>query len=74
MNVSIIGLGLIGGSYGLSLKERVKGLKVFGWDQDHLHQLAAEKLGLVDIGCASMEAAIKVADWIILALPVNAIE
>ena len=39
MKISIIGLGLIGGSYALSLKQRFKNLTLYGWDQNEANNL-----------------------------------
>ena len=47
MKISIIGLGLIGGSYALSLKQQFKDLTLYGWDQNEAHNLAAKKQTLL---------------------------
>ena len=73
MKISIIGLGLIGGSYALSLKQRFKNMTVYGWDQNEAYNLEAKKRNIVDISCSSLEEAIEAGDWILLAIPVNSI-
>ena len=73
MKISIIGLGLIGGSYALSLKQRFKDLTLYGWDQNEAHNLEAKNRNLIDVSCRSLEEALEVGDWILLAIPVNSI-
>ncbi|HAQ72272.1 prephenate dehydrogenase [Cyclobacteriaceae bacterium] len=73
MKISIIGLGLIGGSYALSLKQRFKNLTLYGWDQNEAHNLEAKNRNLIDVSCRSLEEALEVGDWILLAIPVNSI-
>jgi prephenate dehydrogenase len=78
--VLIIGLGLIGGSIGMSLRRwaeerKVDGrkpLEVIGFDPNLDHQRAAEKLGAVDKGAWDLAKAARDADVVVLATPVNA--
>lgn len=74
MKVSIIGPGLIGGSFALALKKRLEEVTIYGWDQNSDHLEEASKLGIVDEVIGSLKEAVKMGDWIILAIPVNAIE
>jgi len=64
--IGIIGLGLIGGSLGLSLKD--KGIDVVGWDQNSIHQNRALELGLVS-QLLSKEQIVKECELIIIATP-----
>ncbi len=73
MKISIIGLGLIGGSYALSLKKRFKNMTLYGWDQNEAHILEAKKRKIIDVSCSSLEESLEVGDWILLAIPVNSI-
>ena len=73
MKISIIGLGLIGGSYALSLKQRFKDLTLYGWDHNEAHNLEARKRNIIDVSCRSLEEAFEKGDWILLAIPVNTI-
>ncbi len=72
MNVGIIGLGLIGGSLGLALRDMKLITKVSGYDLNKENESDALKLGLVDeiIGFEEMK---KKCDMIFLAIPVEAI-
>ncbi|AVK81717.1 prephenate dehydrogenase [Campylobacter fetus] len=72
MNVGIIGLGLIGGSLGLALRDMKLITKVSGYDLSKENESDALKLGLVDeiIGFEEMK---KRCDMIFLAVPVEAI-
>src|SRR5258708_11138118 len=72
MNVTIIGLGLIGGSMALDLRKASIATKLMGIDQNHSNAKKALDLKLVDEVLPENEA-LKKADLVILAIPVNAI-
>lgn len=70
--VSIVGLGLVGGSWGLALKQRgFTGHRV-GCDRAELVTRAAAR-GAVDEGTVDLSAAVRDADLVILATPVGVI-
>jgi len=69
-NVAIIGIGLIGGSMALALKEKNIAGKIYGVDANTRHCEQAMALKLVD-QVKSLEEAIELSDVIILAVPVN---
>lgn len=71
MKVGIIGLGLMGGSLGLALKEKRFASMIIGYDNDPVHRQQALYLGLVD-ECLDMEEIMQ-CDMIFLCTPVNAI-
>ncbi len=71
MKLSVIGLGLLGGSMALDLKKRKFADRVYGFDKDSVHLAYAEKVGLID-EAVDMEGAIKNGEIIIVAVPVNA--
>ena len=71
MQAGIIGLGLIGGSLGLALKEIGMFRRIVGLDSNEIHLQQALSLGLVDEGVDLDE--IKLCDVIFLATPVEAI-
>lgn len=70
MVVSIIGIGLIGGSMALSLKAKGFAKKVIGVDINKQHQKAARLIGLVDT-ILNLEEAVPRSDMVIIATPVN---
>ena len=70
MRISIIGLGLIGGSMAIDLRRRKFATHITGVDTSKLNAQAALNLGLVD-ELASLDQAIENADLIILAIPAN---
>jgi prephenate dehydrogenase len=72
MTVSIVGIGLIGGSMALALKEKGLAEKLIGVEADRAHQQKALELGLVD-EIMDLDNAIKNSDLIVLATPVNAV-
>ncbi|NPA44765.1 MAG: prephenate dehydrogenase [Chlorobi bacterium] len=71
MNITIIGLGLMGGSMAIDLRKRNFAKKIFGVDSDILHAETAKNIGLVD-EIVDLETGINSADLIILATPVDA--
>ncbi|MGX3045864.1 prephenate dehydrogenase [Helicobacter sp. T3_23-1056] len=77
-SVGIVGLGLIGGSMGLALRELndsknapITFSRIFGYDTSPLHSQQALSLGLVD-ECVEFEA-IEHCDVVFLATPLDAI-
>ncbi len=72
MKVTIIGMGLIGGSMALALKEKGMATSVIGVDENPLHRQQALELGLAD-EMKELDEAVCAADLVILAVPVNAV-
>ena len=72
--VAIIGLGLIGGSIGLAVRERLPGVATRGYDSDPAVRRRARERELADAICDSPEAAVAEADLVILCVPVGAME
>ena len=72
MKVGIIGVGLIGGSFALVLKEHGIASKTVGYDTNANHSSTAKENAIVD-EISSLDDIITTADLIILALPVNGI-
>lgn len=70
MTVTIIGLGLIGGSLGLSLKALNFAKNFIGVDINDDHKKQAIDLGIVD-ECLSLEEGIEKGDVIFVTIPVN---
>jgi prephenate dehydrogenase len=73
MIVSIIGTGLIGGSFAIALKENGMADKIIGVESNKEHAAQALSLGLVD-EITGWEEAVSQSDLVILAIPVNAVE
>ena len=70
MNIGIIGLGLIGGSFALAARKHIPGCVLFGEDINEEHQKLALSLNLIDQELTSSNYAEM--DIIILAVPVDA--
>lgn len=70
MTITVVGLGLIGGSMALSLKENHFVKMLIGVDNNPKHTEKALELGLVD-SVASLKDAVAQSDIIIVATPVN---
>ncbi len=72
MKVTVVGLGLIGGSMAIDLRKAGLATSLIGIDQNPEHISKAIELGLVDKVLPENEA-FATSDLIILAIPVNAI-
>ena len=70
MNIGVIGLGLIGGSFALAAKEHLEDVVLYGADQNQAHLEEAIESGIVDQSL-SPELYPNM-DVMILAIPVNA--
>ena len=73
MRLTVIGIGLIGGSMAMTLKQKGFVDHVIGVDNNPLHQAQALQLGIVD-EIMSLEEAIDSSDLIVIATPVNIAE
>lgn len=72
MNISIIGLGVIGGSLGLAIKQNHPGYSITGYDRSVPMQQALRR-GAIDFGASSLAAAVRDADIVFLCAPVSSI-
>jgi prephenate dehydrogenase len=72
MNISIIGVGLLGGSFALGLKSIEDGHHFVGVDTNEKHAETAKKLGIVD-ETMHFTQAVKSSDLVVLATPVSVI-
>ncbi len=71
--VAIIGLGLLGGSIGLAVKEHLPQVETTGWDRDPATRARAAERGLVGTVCETGAEAVAGADLVIFCVPVGAI-
>ncbi len=69
MKIAIIGLGLMGGSLAMSLKQKKYVTDIVGYDHNEEHTAQAMKLGLVNSIASFTE--VKKCDVIFLAIPVD---
>ena len=72
MNICVIGLGLIGGSFALAVKKHSLAERVYGVDASPRNAAKALELGLVD-EIVEFDKAAEVADLIAIATPVDTI-
>ncbi|MBP7344925.1 MAG: prephenate dehydrogenase [Sediminibacterium sp.] len=73
MVITIIGIGLIGGSLSIALREKGLATHVIGVEENPTHASKAIELGLVD-ECLPLTDAIQQSSLIIIATPINAAE
>ena len=72
MRVTVIGLGLIGGSFALALRAKGLATRLVGVEANPLHAAKALELGLVD-SVLPLTEAVEGADLIAIAVPVDVI-
>lgn len=70
MNISVLGIGLIGGSMALALRESKYADRITGIENNQAHAQKALELGLVD-EVLNMEEALEQTDLLIVAVPVS---
>lgn len=73
MVVTVIGIGLIGGSMALTLREKGLAERIIGVDANPDHAKRALELNLVD-EISDLETAVKASKLVIVSVPVNATE
>jgi prephenate dehydrogenase len=71
--VAIVGVGLIGGSIGLALRERKLAQNVIGVGRRQQSLDAARKVGAIDNGVTNLASGVSQAQLIIIATPVDTI-
>jgi prephenate dehydrogenase len=69
--VSILGVGLLGGSIGLAVKERIKDCRVIGYGHRQSTLDEALRCGAIDEGSTDLVRAVAGADLVILCTPVG---
>jgi len=70
--VTILGTGLIGGSFALAFKKYATGLRITGWDRAEVAQDAKSR-NAIDVAChGDLAPAVSNADLIYVALPIGA--
>ena len=72
--VTIIGLGLLGGSVALAVRQRMPGTAVVGYSHRPSTRRRAQALGVVAQTAANLEAAVADADLVLLATPIFTFE
>ncbi|MBF0522389.1 MAG: prephenate dehydrogenase [Candidatus Omnitrophica bacterium] len=72
--VTIIGVGLMGGSLGLALKKHQLAREIVGLSQKQSTLVNAMKMKAIDIGFTDVRKAVNNADLVILSTPVEAIK
>jgi prephenate dehydrogenase len=69
--VTLIGVGLLGGSMGLAIKQRRLAAKVDGFVRQTVTIAESEKMGAVDHATRDLDRAVKDADLVILCTPLS---
>ena len=71
--VTIVGLGLIGGSLGMAIRRRHLARTVVGYSRKPSTLRRAKQRGAIDIGTTNLRDAVREADLVVIATPVDAI-
>ncbi len=71
--ITIVGLGLIGGSLGMAIRRKRLAREVVGWSRRAATLTQALRRGAIDRGSRSLEEAVGEADLVVLAAPVDQI-
>lgn len=71
--VAVIGVGMMGGSIGLEMRQRQLARRVVGIDLHQATLRAARDKGCIDIPAADMQSGVTEADCVVVAAPVGAI-
>ncbi|MFI3269099.1 MAG: prephenate dehydrogenase [Rikenellaceae bacterium] len=71
MTTYIIGLGLIGGSFALSLRDNNLSDRFIGYDASKENMQRALELGIIDQAVERLEDGVEISDLIVLATPVD---
>ena len=74
MRLAIVGLGLIGGSIGLSLKQNYPTMEIIGYARHPDRIKTAVELRIIDRGETNLDNAVKEAEIIVIATPVLTIK
>ena len=72
--VSVIGLGLLGGSLGLAVSRGLPGVKRVGYSHRQVTRSKALEAGTVDVVCQNAAEAVAQADLVVLASPIGTFE
>ena len=70
MKIAVIGVGLIGGSFALTLKQKNIATHIIGIDSNELHIQAAMDMGIID-SIATVDQLPNDVDIILVAIPVD---
>lgn len=71
--VAIIGVGLIGGSIGLAVRERKLARQVIGIGRNEENLAKAKRLGAIDAGTTAIEHGVEEAQLVVVCTPVDSI-
>ncbi len=72
--ITVIGVGLLGGSVTLAIKRSLPGVKTVGYSHRESTRKKAVEFEIADIICDNVESAVKNADIVILATPIGKFE
>jgi prephenate dehydrogenase len=70
--VTILGTGLIGGSFALALRKHTQGMRISGWDRPEIAQEARARGAVHESFTGDLAPALRDADLIYIALPIAA--
>src|ERR1700710_250267 len=69
--MSILGVGLLGGSIGLAMRRRASGCRIVGYGHRRATLDTALQMGAIDEGYDELAPAARGADWVVVCTPVG---
>nr|WP_297451073.1 prephenate dehydrogenase/arogenate dehydrogenase family protein [Ferrovum sp.] len=69
--LAILGVGLMGGSFALALRQVAPQMHIAGYDRDEVNLAAARQLGVIDQGSVDLASVVREADMVLMAVPVG---
>lgn len=69
--VTILGTGLIGGSFAMALRKYATDLHISGWDRPDVARAAQASGAFAEVSCGDLTLALRDADLIFVALPIS---
>src|SRR5712692_1923555 len=68
--VTVLGIGLVGGSFALAVRKRLPDVRITGWDKQHVLQ-QAQAAGAIHEGSTELSRVVRGADLVYVALPIG---
>ncbi len=73
-NITVIGVGLIGGSFALALKQQGVDVNIVGFSRNEANLKLAKKLKVIDSWSTDAKQAVQNADMVLLCIPMKAMQ
>ena len=68
--ITVLGIGLVGGSFALAVRKHLPDVRITGWDKQHVLQ-QAQAAGAIHEGSTELSRVVRGADLVYVALPIG---